>query len=87
MKQEHQVVSLKSCINELQQQSYAQRLELQDAHQIKDISNLEENKLGHKKKLSMKEKVLRDTQKRKFHEMGKLRELKNYELTSSQYKN
>ena len=33
MKQEHQVVSLKSCINELQQQSYAQRLELQDAHQ------------------------------------------------------
>ena len=33
MKQEHQVGSLNSCINELQQQSYAQRLELQDAHQ------------------------------------------------------
>ena len=32
MKQEHQVGSLNSCINKLQQQAYAQRLELQDAH-------------------------------------------------------
>ena len=31
MKQEHQVGSFNSCINELQQQAYAQRLELQDA--------------------------------------------------------
>ena len=31
MKQEHQVESLKNCISELQQQTYAQRLELQDA--------------------------------------------------------
>ena len=32
MRQEHQVGSLKSCINELQQQAYVQGLELQDAH-------------------------------------------------------
>ena len=31
MKQEHQVESLNNCISELQQQTYAQRLELQDA--------------------------------------------------------
>ena len=32
MKQEHQVGSLNSCINELQQQAYARSLQLQDAH-------------------------------------------------------
>ena len=32
-KQEHQVGSLNTCIGELQQQAYAQRLELEDAHQ------------------------------------------------------
>ena len=32
MKQEHKVESLNYCLNELQQQAYAQRLELQDAH-------------------------------------------------------
>ena len=32
MKQEYTVESLNTCIRELQQQSYAQRLELEDAH-------------------------------------------------------
>ena len=32
MKQEHKVESLNTCIGELQQQTYAQRLELEDAH-------------------------------------------------------
>ena len=32
MRQEHQGGSLKSCINELQQQAYARGLDLQDAH-------------------------------------------------------
>ena len=32
MKQEYNVESLNTCIRELQQQTYAQRLELQDAH-------------------------------------------------------
>ena len=48
MKQEHQVGSLNRCINELQQQAFAQRLELQDAHH--GFLNLEENNLLHKKK-------------------------------------
>ena len=38
MRQEHQVGSLKSCINELQQQAYAQGLELQDVHHDKKNS-------------------------------------------------
>ena len=32
VRQEHQVGSLNSCIDELQQQAYAQRLKLADAH-------------------------------------------------------
>ena len=32
MKQEYKVESLSICIGELQQQTYAQRLELEDAH-------------------------------------------------------
>ena len=32
MEQEHQVGSLNNCIDELQQQAYDQRLELEDAH-------------------------------------------------------
>ena len=43
MKQEHRVESLNNCTNELQQQTYAQRLELQDAL-FADMPNLEENK-------------------------------------------
>ena len=32
MKQEYRVESLNTCISELQQQTYSQRLELEDAH-------------------------------------------------------
>ena len=32
MKQEHQVGSLNNCIDELQKQAHAQKLELEDAH-------------------------------------------------------
>ena len=42
MKQEHQVGSLDSCFDELQQQAYAQRLECR--RPITDMLNLEENK-------------------------------------------
>ena len=38
-----------------------------------DILNLDENKFAHKKELSMKEKVLRDTQIRSMHEMGEMK--------------
>ena len=47
MKQEHQVGSLDSCINELQQQAYAQKLDLEDA--ITVTLNLFENKYDYKK--------------------------------------
>ena len=67
MKQEHQVGSLNSCINELQQQAYAQRLESQDAQHGYIESRREQARL--QEELSMKEKLLRDTQIRNMHEM------------------
>ena len=115
MKQEHQVESLNNCVSELQQQTcaqrlelqdaqhenveslsgcffelqkqvYAQRLELQDAHDGYIESRREQVRL--QEELSMKEKVLRDTQIRGMHEMGEMRrELKNYKLKRSQCKN
>ena len=47
VKQEHQVGSLDSCINELQQQASAQKLDLEDA--ITVTLNLFENKYDYKK--------------------------------------
>ena len=46
MRQEHQVGSLNSCISELQQQAFAQRLELQDAQhgQIRSMREMRERK-------------------------------------------
>ena len=38
-----------------------------------DTLNLDENKFVYKKELSMKEKVLRDTQIRSMHEMGEMK--------------
>ena len=38
-----------------------------------DILNLDENMFLYKKKLSVKEKVLRDTQIRSMHEMGEMK--------------
>ena len=63
--------SLNSCINELQQQAFAQRLELEDAHHGYIESRREQPRL--QEELSMKEKVLRDTQIRNFHEMGDMK--------------
>ena len=47
MKQEHQVESLSNCIDELQHQAFAQRLELEAF--ITDTLNLDENKFDYKK--------------------------------------
>ena len=71
MKQESQVESLNSCINELQQQAHAQRLELHDAHHGYIESRREQSR--RQEELSMKEKVLRDTQIRNIHEMGEMK--------------
>ena len=71
IKQEHQVGSLNSCINELQQQASAQGLELEDAHHRYIECRREQT--GLQEELSMKEKVLRDTQIRNTHEMGEMK--------------
>ena len=59
MKQEYNVESLNTCIRELQQQSFAQRVELEDAHLGYVESRREQVRLQEEK--GMKEKTLRDT--------------------------
>ena len=71
MKQEHKVESLNNCVNELQQQAHAQRLELQDAHHGYVESRRAQVRL--QEELSVKEKSLRDTQIRSMHEMGEIK--------------
>ena len=68
MRQEHQVGSHNDCISELQQHAFAQRLELQDAQHGYIESRREQIRL--QEELSMKEKVLQDTQIRSMHEIG-----------------
>ena len=68
MKQHYKVESLNNCISELQQQTYAQRLELEDARGGCVESRREQVRL--QEELVMKEKALRDTQLRSMHEMG-----------------
>ena len=71
MKQEHKVESHNSCVNELQPQTYAQRLELQDARHGYVESRREQVRL--QEKLDMKEKEFRDTQIRSMHEIGEMK--------------
>ena len=58
-------------INELKQQTYAQRLELQDVHFGYAESRREQVRLV--EELVMKEKALRYTQIRSIHEMGEMK--------------
>ena len=67
MKREQQAGSLKNCIVELQQQAYAQRLDLQDAQHGLFESRREQARP--QEELSMKEKLLRDTQIRNIREL------------------
>ena len=85
VKQGHHVDSLKNCISELQQQTHAQRLELQNAQHGFVESRWEEVRL--QEELSMKEKVLRDTQIRSMHEMGDMKraQCNNWEKIMRQY--
>ena len=71
MKQEYKVESLNTCISELQQQAYAQRLELEDAHFGYAGSRREQGRL--QEELVMEERAFRDTQIRTIHEMGELK--------------
>ena len=69
LKQEHQVGSLNSCVNELQQQAHAQGLELQDTHH----GYIESRREQARPEEFMKEKLLQDTQIRSMHEMGEMK--------------
>ena len=71
MKQEHQVESLDSCINELQQQASARRLELEDAHHGKIESRRAQSRL--QEESVVEETALRQTQIRNTHEMGEMK--------------
>ena len=71
MKQEYQVGSLNNCINEVQQQAYAQRLELEDAHHGYVESRQEQVRL--QEDLVMKETALRDAHIRSMHEMREMK--------------
>ena len=69
VKQGHQVGSFNSCIQELRQQVYTQRLDLEDA--VTDILNLEEQSRL-QEEASSKEKVLRN-RIRSMHEMWEMK--------------
>ena len=71
MKQEQNVESLNNCTSELQQQAYAQKMELQDAHHGDIASRREQVRL--QEELVMKEKALRETQIRSMHDMGEMK--------------
>ena len=71
VKAEHQVGSLNDCISELQQQAFAQRLELQDGQH--GCSESRREQVRQQEELSTKEKVLRNTQIRSLHDMGEIK--------------
>ena len=74
MKQECKVDSRNTCISEFQQQTYAQRLELEDAHFGYAESRREQVRL--EEELALIERALRNTRIRNIHEMEELRRAK-----------
>ena len=70
-KQEIHVESLNKCIDELQRQTEEQRLALHDAQHGFVESRREQVQL--QEELSLKEKVLRNTQIRNMHDMGEIK--------------
>ena len=71
MMQEYKVKSLNTCIGQRQQQTHAQRLELEDAHHGYVESRREHVRL--QEEVAMKGKAIRDTQIRSMHEMGEIK--------------
>ena len=74
MKQECKVDPLNTCISELQQQTYAQRLELEDAHFGYAESRREQVRL--EEELALIERALWNSRIRNIHEMEDLRTAK-----------
>ena len=77
-KQELHVESLNKCIGELQRQTEAQRLASQDAQYGFVETRRERARL--QEELSMKEKVLRNTQIRNTHEMGEIQRAQEHRV-------
>ena len=63
--------SLHNCISELQQQAYAQRLELEDAHH--GYVDPRREQVRQQEELAVREKPIRDTQIRGIHEIGEMK--------------
>ena len=80
-----QVESLNNRINERQQQAYAQGLEFQDAHHGYIESRREQSLL--QEESSMKENFSEIIKYKIFMNLVRRRQLKNYELTNSEYRN
>ena len=78
MKQEHKAESLNNFISELQQQAYAQRLDLDNAHHGYTETRREQVRL--QEELVMKECVLRDTQIRSMLEMGEMKRVDEFSV-------
>ena len=69
--QEFKVESLNTCTSKFQQQTRAQRLELEDAHF--GFAEFGREQVRLQEELVMKDRALRDTQIRSIHEMGELK--------------
>ena len=85
VKQEHQVGSLKRLFQWASATSLFSKIGITGRTTRKNWISTRTS--SSTRKLSLKEKVLRDTQIGGMHEMEKWRELKNYELTKSQCQN
>ena len=85
MKQEYEVEPLNTCTSELQRQTRAQRLELEDAHFGYADSRREQVRL--QEELVMEDRALRDTQIRSIHEMGELKRAQELRVEDFLHKN
>ena len=80
MKQEYKVESLNTCSSEVQQQTYAPRLELEDAHH-----DMWREQIWLQEELVMKEKALRDNDIKRVHEMEEMKRAQQKLETESNY--
>ena len=71
MKQEQKVESLNWCVSELQQQTYANRKDLESAHHRDAESRREQ--VRPQEELAIKEKAIRDAQIRSMHKMEEMK--------------
>ena len=86
-KQELHVESLNKCIGEPQRQTEEQRLALQDAQYGFVLLNPDENKFDYNKNYLRRKRFSEKLESEICTKREKVRELKNFKLTKSQWKN